>query len=113
MQSLTINKEESKLNGIKLTESIDVSLIDKLIQSDLLQTVPWVNPQTGEKVCYDNEKQHLLAIRKKIKNGKLEVIYKNTKIGVGRVYPTKSLSLCSIRRELRHTLAKGNYIDID
>jgi hypothetical protein len=113
MSKLNIEKQNSKLENLKLYETIDVKLLDKLITSELLQTVPWVNPQTGEKVCYDNEKQHLLALRKKVKNGKLEVLYKNTNIGFGRVYPTKSLSLCSIRRELRHTLAKDKYVDID
>lgn len=32
---------------------------------------------------------------------------------IGRVYPEGSLSLCCIRRELRHHLCKDKYIDID
>ena len=32
---------------------------------------------------------------------------------IGRVYPEKSLSLCSIRREIRHHLSKDLYYDID
>lgn len=32
---------------------------------------------------------------------------------IGRVYPEKSLSLCSIRREVRHHLSNGHYLDID
>ena len=105
--------QNSKLNGLKLFETIDITKLDKLIQSDYLHIVPWINPQTGLKVCYDNEKAHLLAIRKKIKSNKLEVLYKSSKIGYGRVYPQKSLSLCSIRRQLRHTLAKDEYVDVD
>ena len=31
----------------------------------------------------------------------------------GRVFPKNSLGLFSIRREIRHTLARENYIDID
>ena len=99
--SLTIEKQTSKLNGVKLFETINVSLLDKLIQSDLLQTVPWINPQTGEKVCYDNEKEHLLAIRKKVKNDKLEVLYKESKVGYGRVYPNKSAGVC-VSHGIRH-----------
>ena len=113
MTSLKIEQKQSKLNNIKLAEKIDIATLDKLIQSDLLQVVPWINPQTGQKVCYDNEKAHLLAIRKKVKNGLLHVNYSESKIGFGRVYPQRSLSLCSIRRELRHTLAKTSYVDID
>ena len=32
---------------------------------------------------------------------------------VGRVYPEKSLSLCSIRKEIRHQLCKDIYVDVD
>ena len=32
---------------------------------------------------------------------------------VGRVYPEKSLSLCSIRKEIRHQLCKDIYLDVD
>ena len=32
---------------------------------------------------------------------------------IGRVYPEKSVSLCSIRREIRHHLSKDLYYDID
>jgi len=114
MSTLAIEQKESKLNNIKLSETIDVKILDKLIQSDLLQTIPWINEQTGMHVCYDNEKSHLLAIRKKVKKtGLLEVNYKSTKVGFGRVYAQKSLSLGSIRRELRHTLCKELYTDID
>ena len=109
---LRIEKIESVLQDLKLTEMIDTVLLDKLIQSDLLQTDAWIN-NDGEKICYNNEKEHLLALRKKVKNGTLDVTYKTSKLGVGRVYPQKSLSLCSIRREIRHTLANGKYIDID
>jgi energy-coupling factor transporter ATP-binding protein EcfA2 len=114
MQPIEINwNEKSSLDGIKLSETIDVNTLDKLIQSDYLHTDPWINPETGEKVCYDSEKQHLLALRKNIKNNTLSVAYKPSKLGVGRVYAQKSLSLGSIRRELRHTLARDTYTDID
>jgi hypothetical protein len=114
MQPIEINwNEKSLLDNVKLTETIDVKTLDKLIQSDYLQTDPWINPETGEKVCYDNEKQHLLALRKNIKNNTLAVVYKSSKLGAGRVYAQKSLSLGSIRRELRHTLARDTYTDID
>ena len=31
----------------------------------------------------------------------------------GRVFPKNSLGLFSIRREIRHTLARDNYVHID
>jgi len=90
-------------------EDICTDTLNKLINSDLLNTVEW----TVGNITFENEKQQLLMIKKLIKNNKLRVKYARPKYNLGRVYPAKSLSLCSIRRELRHTLAYGNYVDID
>ena len=90
-------------------EDINTDLLNKLINSDLLHTVSW----TAGSTTFDSEKHQLQLFKKMIKNNKLKVSYKRPKYGLGRVYPYKSLSLCSIRRELRHTLAHGNYTDID
>jgi hypothetical protein len=114
MQKLEISTtENSELINLKLDETINIQTLDLLIQSKYLQTDPWINPQTGEKVCYDNEKEHLLKLRKITKNNTMTTIYKPSKLGVGRVYANKSLSLGSIRREIRHTLAHDIYVDID
>jgi len=90
-------------------EDISTDILNKLISSDLLNTVEW----TSGNVTFENEKQQLQMLNKLIKNNKLKVSYKRPKYGLGRVYPYKSLSLCSLRREIRHTLAVGNYVDID
>ena len=90
-------------------EDISTDILNKLINSDLLNTVEW----TSGNVTFENEKQQLQMLNKLIKNNKLKVSYKRPKYGLGRVYPNKSLSLCSLRREIRHTLAVGNYVDID
>ena len=90
-------------------EDINTDLLNKLINSDLLQTVSW----TAGSVVFENEKQQLQMLNKQIKNNKLKVVYKRPKYQLGRVYPSKSLSLCSLRREIRHTLAHGSYTDID
>lgn len=37
----------------------------------------------------------------------------NKNKGIGRIYPEKSLSLCNIRREVRHHLAHELFLDID
>jgi energy-coupling factor transporter ATP-binding protein EcfA2 len=109
---LTLKQTQSILHNLNLTESIDTTILDKLLASNLLQKDTWIN-QNGEPVNYSNEKEHLLALRKKVKSGILDVVYKNTKLSYGRVYANRSLSLGSIRREVRHTLAKDKYTDID
>ncbi len=43
---------------------------------------------------------------------KVKYIY-NKKRPLGRVYPVDSLGLCQARREIRHTLSDGIYVDID
>jgi len=90
-------------------EDISTDTLNKLINSDLLNTVQWV----AGNITFENEKQQLQMLNKLIKNNKLKVSYKRPKYNLGRVYPAKSLSLCSLRREIRHTLAYGNYVDID
>jgi len=90
-------------------EDINTDILNKLINSSLLNTVKWVAGNT----IFENEKQQLQLLNKIIKNNKLKVSYKRPKYNLGRVYPSKSLSLCSLRREIRHTLAFGNYTDID
>jgi hypothetical protein len=109
-KNLKINCVESKLDKLTLYEPIDIKVLDKLINSDLLK-VEFHNP-----LCkgYENEKQLLLSYKKLIKKGKAEVKYNKAKvIKYGRVNPHKALGLFSIRREIRHTLAKGTFIDID
>ena len=90
-------------------EDINTDILNKLINSELLNTVQW---KAGH-ITFENEKQQLQMLNKLIKNNKLKVNYKRPKYSLGRVYPAKSLSLCSLRREIRHTLAHNTYIDID
>ena len=78
MLSLKVNKScDSILENIELIETIDVSILDKLIQSDLLQTTSW---KAGA-MTFENEKQQLQLLRKNIKNNKLKVVYKKAKYG--------------------------------
>lgn len=107
--TLPIEPKQSILESNDFTELIDISILNKLINSSLLQTVEW----SAGSMKFENEKHQLLQLKKQIKNNKLKVSYKRPKYQLGRVYPTKSLSLCSVRREIRHTLAHGKYIDID
>jgi len=95
------------LHNIKLFEIYDRKLLDKLLGSSMLNTDAWNN--------FENEKDHLAKYK--------DITYEAGLVGVryrrsndykfGRVYPVHSLSLCSLRREVRHTIARDLFVDID
>lgn len=106
---LQITKPQTKLNNIQLEETIDVDILDRLLNSSFLKTVKY----NWNGIEYENEKQMLLFIRSSVNDNKLIANYNLPKYGYGRVNPKKNLSLCCVRREVRHTLAKNYYCDID
>ena len=108
--SLTIEQKPNQLNNITLYEEVPTDILKLLINSSLLKQA-FNNPFSS--ICYDNEKQQLEKYLKLVKDGKASIKYKQADIKYGRVFPKSSLGLFSIRRELRHTLARNNYIDID
>lgn len=110
-KSLKIVKTESVLDNLETLEIVDMTLLDKVIASDKLNTEKYVF--CDGMMEYDNEREFLLKIKKQVKNNKLKVTYKRAKNGIGRVYFFKGLSLGGMRRAVRHTLAKENYTDID
>ena len=103
----TIKTSVFEINNFE--EDICTDTLNKLINSDLLKLT--VKKSLG--MTFENEKVQLQMLSKLVKNNKLKVNYKRPKYNLGRVYPSKSLSLCCLRREIRHTLAHGNYVDID
>ena len=106
---LSITFQKSPIDGITLYEPINVLDLDRLIHSDLLKQT-FHNPF----VSYPNEETHLKKYREIIQNGKASVNYNKSKtIPFGRSNPDKSLGLHSIRREIRHTLARDTFMDID
>ena len=109
MLNLKINKSVSVFDKLELNEIIDLSILDKLINSNLLQITSW--ELNGFK--FENEKQQLQLIKKHTKNNKLKVVYNKTKYVYGRVFPNKSLSLGCLHRAIRHTLTYNQYVDID
>ena len=108
--NLTIEVKPNQLNNINLIEEIPTDILKLLINSTLLKQT-FNNPFSSTK--YDNEKQQLEKYLKLVKDGKATVNYKQSNIKYGRVFPKNSLGLFSIRREIRHTLARDHYIDID
>jgi phage/plasmid-associated DNA primase len=108
---LTIEPRETILDGIILNEPIDLSILDKLINSTLIKET-FNNPIC--KKIYTSEKIQLEKYRELIVNGKAIVKYNKIKdFKFGRCNPDNALGLFSIRREIRHTLSKNNFEDID
>ena len=111
MNNIKIIQQTSTLDNLTLKQSVNEENLKLLIKSSLLLKT-FHNPTSG--IFYENEKQQLLALQKTIKNGVSDVIYKRTAgMKIGRVMPQKCLGLVSIRREIRHTIARDHYIDID
>jgi hypothetical protein len=111
LTGLTLESLKSSIEGVSLYETVNYELLCLLISSTLLKKT-FNNPVST--VYYENEKQQLQCYKKIIKEGKAQITYKKTKgMKYGRVMPPKALGLCAIRREIRHTLTRGTYIDID
>jgi len=109
--NLTLEPRNTILDGIVLNEPIDLSILDKLINSTLIKET-FNNPMC--KKLYTSEKIQLEKYRELIVNGKAIVKYNRIKnFEFGRCNPDGALGLFSIRREIRHTLAKNEFEDID
>ena len=109
--NLKLSLKDSNLNGLTLSEPVDMNILDKLINSNLLKD-NFNNPIC--KIYNTSERQQLIKYKQLIKNGKAKVEYNKSKgMKWGRVLPKNACGLFSIRRNLRHTLAKNNFVDID
>ena len=122
MFPITLKSCKSVLDGITLYEVFDKTTTEQLMNSNLLLEKPHKHI---EKV-FETEKQQIeqyLSLstdidneckENKTKYGLVPVKYKRANgFSFGRVYPLKSLSLCTIRREVRKAIARHNYKDID
>ena len=111
--SFKLDSQKSILDNIVCYEKVDKIRLLKLINSSLLK-VDFRNPFCAKK--FKNEQEQLIKYKTLInKDGYAVVNYNKVKdMGeYGRVFPRSSLGLYSIRRQLRHTLAKDYYIDLD
>lgn len=108
---LTLTTKDSILENITLHEHVDVNVLEKLINSTLLKET-FNNPFSA---IHKTERNQLMKYKSIIKeNQYAEVKYNRVKgMDCGRVNPRNSLGLYSIRREIRHTLAKHRYTDLD
>lgn len=106
--ALTLTATESIFTSLSLREHIPADRLNALLHSS------FILPDNDE-YC---EKSSLEKIRDELKENYINVSYHFGKCGdgyrrFGRVYPTGSISLGAIRRELRHTLVGDKYVDID
>jgi len=109
--NLTLTFQPSILDGIILKENIDINVLNKLINSSLLKE-SFNNPLSR---IYKTEKNQLIKYKELIQDdGFAHVKYDRVKnMGCGRSNPNKALGLFSIRREIRQTLSKKKYVDLD
>jgi P4 family phage/plasmid primase-like protien len=125
MFEIKLEPVKSSLHNIKLYEPYNKTAINQLIDSDLLLIKP-INNVIKSK--YETEKEQLKEYIKQSKDleddsyteyAMTTVSYKKANgYTFGRVYPVGSLSMCTLRRQIRHTIAKAHrhqqlYIDID
>jgi hypothetical protein len=111
--SLTLKNPKTILNKIVCNEKIDINILEKLINSTLLKN-EFDNP--FRRIFFKKgEREQLIKYKALIDdNGNANVEYSKSKgMRYGRVYPKGSLGLFMLRKELRHTLAKNYYVDID
>ena len=97
---LALEPVKSSLHNITCKEKYNFKLLNKLINSSLLLKDPWNN--------FENEKEQLL---KYIKT-KGTVKYRRTG-SFGRTFCYHSAGLQSLRKEIRHTIAKEFHVEID
>jgi len=110
MDNLTLQPRLSKLHGISLHERVDVNALTKLIHSSLLKPTlsKW------KQFNYTSEKQQLTKYINLIQQGLATVQYhKCDGSDWGRSNPDGMVSLFSMRRTIRHTIANKYYTDID
>ena len=108
--TLSLNKKANLLNGIVCYEKINVDKLNKLMDSNLLRKD--FRYELLNKI-YDSEKEQLTKYMNNMnKLGIVKVIYKKKSL-YSRSLPEKSLGLHCIRREIRNTICKDYYIDID
>lgn len=111
--NLPFTAKQSKFNNLEVYEPVSRELLEKLINSSLLKKT--FNNKLSKKY-FNHEFQQLKEYLSHKTNDeeilKIKVKYTQS-IPYGRVNPEKSLGLHSLRREVRHTIARDYLTDID
>lgn len=101
------NKQEDQF--VHLTETFDQHKLNHILENQYLFK-KHMRPN-----CFENNYNPFTILNKylmKSRNGVVKTEYKQNN-GFGRFYAVKSISMQSMPREIRHTLAKDLYADID
>ena len=109
--SLELVEKDNILNNIIINEVYSMNILDKLINSSLLKE-EFHNPY----VVYENEKTQLLRYKELYDHNNGYSVVKLNRVKnnpFGRCNPEFSLSLFSIRRQIRHTICENLYYDFD
>ena len=117
---LALTKRASVLDGLVLLEVMPINRIKALLKSNLL-FLSWSDEHNFDSKdrliaqLFANEKKmisdYLNLYNRQI--GAVPVKYKKPKHQWGRVYPSKSLGLTTIRKVIRNTLIDGLFYDLD
>ena len=108
MKTFQITPTSTTIANITTKEKVDVQMLNKLISSDLLRDT-FSNKYQSK--IYKNELKQLLDYKKMINNDGYIYINMKKNNQYGRSH-TK-ISLLQIRREIRQTIAKDIYSDVD
>jgi hypothetical protein len=107
--SITIEPTKSVFNRLVCNEPVDINLLNKLINSDLLkETCHGPNA-----LIYESERELLIKYSALVKDGYAKILYSKEKKKIGRCTAYRGMSYLGIRREIRHTLAGHTMTDVD
>lgn len=127
--NLKITKRITPFTSINAVEQWNIEKLIKILYSDdiIKNTIDWNERKVFEKVLqlHFKKKSDIKPLTKPflcyvyhnrfqlLKDSiKIKYIYKK-KRPFGRVYPVDSVGLCQARRQIRHTLCDGIYVDMD
>ena len=109
LSSFTLPKTETIITNITTKEKVDTAMLNKLLSSDLLLE-KLNNKYEGRK--YKNELKQLIEYKQKINSDGFIYIDMHKKNVYGRSH-SKTTSLLQLRKEIRQTITKDIYVDID
>jgi len=108
MQNFTLDVKPTTISKIKTRETVDMIALNKLLASDLLNKV-FNNKILND--IYENEHQQLTKFKDMMNDNATADIKHHKNTAYGRSNP--KLGLFLIRRQIRQTLVKNIYVDID
>ena len=124
-----LTKRITPFTSNAFTERLDVDTLIKVLYSDeiIKDTPEWNERKQMEKMlikCFKKNKDVKPMTKKFLShvyhnrhmmlrdNININYIYKKSR-SLGRVYPVDGVGLCQVRREIRHSLCKDIFVDID